>query len=259
MVQYARVGGEGPFSTMFQQEPLADDAMLVRKTWFDACKDHTRRGYEGVRMTRGDPQVVRVLSLDPSVDNFYGIIVADVMVSRDLFRCVVLEVKQMRAGLREIFAEVERIAVQHDIDYFLFEGSLGFHKWYFEDPTYFKYKERFKTIVHKTSVNKNDALYGVQSLAFDFEERHISLPYGDSEGKHMTDVFAKEVLNYPFYSTDDMMMALWFLKFNYRRLKPREAPHARTMRRAGKAWSWWAEEKRQQPIRDAYRKRRVNA
>jgi hypothetical protein len=258
MVQYARVGGEGPFSTMFQQEPLGEDSTLIRKTWFDACKDHARNGYEGVRMVKGDPQVVRVLSLDPSVDNFYGIIVADVLVSREDFRCVILEVKQMRSGLREIFSEIERIAVQHNIDYFLFEGSLGFQKWYFEDPTYFKYKDRFKTVMHKTQVNKNDALYGVQSLAFDFELQHVSLPYGDTEGRLMTNTFAKEALNYPFYTTDDMMMALWFLKFNYRRLKPREAPHARALRNA-KPWSWWADQKAQAPIREAYRKRRVNA
>jgi hypothetical protein len=258
MVQYARVGGEGPFSTMFQQEPLAEDSTLIRKSWFDACKDRARNGYEGVRMSRGDPNWVRVCSVDPSPDNFHGIIVADVLVSKTDFRCVIIEVQQMRSGLRDLVNEVHRIQQTYAIDEFVFEQTT-FAKWFFEDPLYISFKDKFHTTVHKTSVNKNDALYGIQSLAFDFEAGFISMPYADADGRRMTDLFAREALGYPFYTTDDMMMALWFIKYNYRRIRPRGyilEGYKQTSSKAG--WSWWRDLKQQEPIREAYRKRRAS-
>jgi hypothetical protein len=112
-----------------------------------------------------------------------------------------------------------------------------FSKWIFEHPDYVMLKDDFKLIKHKTAANKNDAEYGVQTLAGDFEFNHISLPYADTEGMEMTDLLAKEALNYipGEKNLDDMLMALWFVKFNWRRLKPpvRYAPPTK-----GSGWSW---------------------
>jgi hypothetical protein len=163
----------------------------------------------------------------------------------------------MRSGLRDLVEEVRRIAFQHEIDYFVFEQST-FSKWFFEDPLFLEFKDRFRTIKHKTNVNKNDSLYGIQSLAWDFEDKHISLPYGDPDGKRMTDEFGKEALNYPEYTTDDMLLALWFVKYNWRRLKPTPPDQPlRTYKLPKGAWSWYADQKKQEPVRREFDQRRV--
>jgi hypothetical protein len=237
MIQFERVGGTRPFNALYQQEPSAEGSALIKPEWFDGCKDPTRRGYEGVKDQLSG--VSRVLSVDPSPNKWHGIVLGDLVYDRDQFYFVVIEVKHIFAGnegLRALIADIKRIAESYDIDYLVYEQST-FSKWIFEHPDYVTLKEDFKLIKHKTAANKNDAEYGVQSLAGDFEFNHISLPYGDTEGMEMTDLLGKEALNYipGEKNLDDILMALWFIKFNWRRLRP---PVSYMNAVKGSGWSW---------------------
>jgi hypothetical protein len=234
MVSYERVGGFEAFECMYQQNPSPEGTAIIRPEWFDQCKDRSRDGYVGIK----DQSVIgisRVLSIDPSPDNFHGIIVADLLWSREQFYCVLVEVKRMRSGVRDLIEEVKRCAGMYDLDYLVFEQST-FSKWFFEDPYFLESKHSFKTVKHKTAINKNDSQYGIQSLASDFEYNRISMPFGDPDGVKMTELLGKEALAYPFGDTDDMMMALWFIKYNYRRLKPHD--HVWNRGEIGNGWSW---------------------
>jgi hypothetical protein len=62
-----------------------------------------------------------------------------------------------------------------------------------------------------------------------------------------SELLIKEALEYPQGETDDVLMALWFLKFNYSRLAPRTYDQqARPSRGRGwrvppridSAWNW---------------------
>ena len=234
MNQRERVGGYENFETMFQQNPSPEGSEVFSPAWFHQCKDFTRNGYVGIKET-STAGVSRVLSIDPSPNNYHGIVLADVLWSREQFYCVLIEIKHMRSGLRDLVEDVRRISQSYSIDYLVFEQST-FSKWFFEDPVWIEFRENFRTIKHKTAANKHDAEYGVQSLAGDFEYNRISLPYGDSEGRKMTDLLAKEVIPYPSGDYDDILMALWFIKFNYRRLKP--AFFSNTPETPNQGWSW---------------------
>jgi len=69
---------------------------------------------------------------------------------------------------------------------------------------------------------------GIQSLAIDFEFGRIRLPYGDVEARGQSLMLKAEATQYPHGRTDDLLMALWMLKWNYRDLwllKPRARPN----------------------------------
>lgn len=242
--QYELIGGLQPFETIFQQNPSPEGAAMFRPEWIETCKDRSRNGYDGIKDT-SIVGVSRVLSLDPSPNNFHGIVVGDLVYSREQFYFVLIEMKRMRSGLRDLILDVRRIADSYDIDYLVFEQST-FSKWFFEDPFFMEARNRFKVIKHKTNINKNDAEYGVQSLPADFEFNRISLPYGDYDGQKMSDLLASEALPYPFGDYDDILMALWFVKFNWRRLRPLDKTPVRS--KPGDGWSWMEKMKEQSRV-----------
>jgi hypothetical protein len=83
-----------------------------------------------------------------------------------------------------------------------------------------RYKRTMRIIPHMTSRNKGDAEYGLESLARDFEFGHIVCPYGDADSRAMTELLFEEARSYPEAQYDDILMALWFVKWNWRQLLP---------------------------------------
>jgi hypothetical protein len=63
---------------------------------------------------------------------------------------------------------------------------------------------------------------GVWSLAADFEAGRIRLPWAAAEDQWTSNLLIDEVLSYPNGMTDDVLMALWFIKYNYRQLMPKD-------------------------------------
>ena len=96
----------------------------------------------------------------------------------------------------------------------------------------------------------------MQSLAGDFEFTRISLPYGDDTAKRMTDLLVDEAIIYPSGATNDLLMALWFVKFNYKKLMPtHNLPTRRKGSGTGGGWSWLKQMKGQRnPQDEAYRR-----
>ena len=115
-------------------------------------------------------------------------------------------------------------------------------------------KDRVRFILHHTGVNKNSMEYGVQSLAGDFEFANISLPYGDEEGRRMSDLLASEALVYPEGQTNDILMALWFIKFRYKKLRPIRGLDSYRPGITGQAWSFLSDLRKHKDAKeDAYR------
>jgi len=237
---YVTVGGANAFETMYQQNPMPEGSALVTQAIINSCKDWNRPGGKGYR-TRKDalPAIVRVMSVDPSPSKFNGIVVGDIAVSKDSFTFAVMHVASMKAGIQQVKAECDRLMALYKPDYFIFEES-GFLMWMREDPWFVEIENQVRFIRHKTGVNKNSMEYGVQSLAGDFEFQRISLPYGDDAGRRMTDILANEALQYPDGDTYDTLMALWFVKFNYKNLVPigQRGSYIGGLKAAGSGWGY---------------------
>ena len=234
---YADVGGEGPFWTMYQQQPRPEGEAIFKPEHLEACKDHKRGAFKGFQTDDPFLPVVRVLSVDPSPTKWNGIIVGDLYSNREKFVFAITEVYRLKAGYPALKERVDEIIDRAHPDYFIFEES-GFLKWFNEDPWWVELQDRISVTLHHTGMNKNSQEYGVQSLAGDFEFQNISLPYGDAEGKKMTDLLLDEALVYPSGATDDILMALWFAKFNYKKMSPVRYLPTSTRGAGGGAWSW---------------------
>lgn len=235
---YVRCGGAGPFSTMYQQQPMPEGEALVTQAWIDACKDFDRGAGKGYRKSAdGFPPITTVLSVDPSPTKFNGIVMGELAYHRENFAFAVTHVQRLQAGVRQLQAECDRLIAIHHPDYFIFEES-GFLAWFRDDPWFLDIQKRTKLLLHKTGVNKNSMEYGVQSLAGDFEFQRISLPYGNEEARRMTEMLANEALIYPAGDTSDLLMALWFVKFNHRKLAPVRMLPRRVRGTSEGGWSW---------------------
>jgi hypothetical protein len=224
MVTYERVGGHAVFSTMYQQEPTNEGESVFRPEWWPACWDHNRAGGEGVRVGigRGAIPISRVLSIDPSVRQFHGLIVADVLYDKSRFVPVVIEAKRWRGTQRSIIEEISRALETYKPDYFVFE-DVSFIQWLKEDPFYQEIQQQCRVLPHQTGRNKGDMEMGVESLAREVEFGDIRLPYGDDWGREMSKALMEEANSFPYGVTTDILMALWFIKWNYKKFVPKDA------------------------------------
>jgi hypothetical protein len=222
---YARIGGRAVFETMYQQDPQAADATLVREEWLELCRDYERPVGRGIKAERDGNDflpVVRVASLDPSPTMYNGLIVADVVYSRDQFFICILDIKSFKADLRNLRLEITKVIEKYKPTYFLFEKNIVQY-WAQGDPFIQELRSKVRVLEHTTSASNKFAMEtGLESLSYDFEMGHIRLPYGSHESKAATELLEREARNWTREGRlrDDVLMALWFIKFNWRRLSP---------------------------------------
>lgn len=224
MLQQARVGGSQAFETMFQQDPMPAGSSIVRPEWWDRCRDYDRAGGDGVRYIQdgGYLPVSRVVSLDPSPKMYNGLVVADVVYDRDRFQAWIIETKKFKAPLlKDLLAEVERCVDMYRPDYLVIEFST-FSDWMKEDPVYQRMKSKVRIMPHSTGRNKGDEVLGTEALGGDVEMGNIHLPYGSKWGEEMSKSLEAEFNTYP-HRDYDQLMALWFIKWNWRRFIPANA------------------------------------
>jgi hypothetical protein len=71
-------------------------------------------------------------------------------------------------------------------------------------------------VAHQTNRNKSDENYGVQTLAPHYQAGRVRFPGGGTyfEGKAIFKPMIKELIAWPEGSTDDTVMAHWFLIWN---------------------------------------------
>jgi hypothetical protein len=167
--------------------------------------------------------MARVLSVDPSPTRYTGIIIADVpyFTQNPYFNAVILHMESKVLPARDLIHRMDELLVMYaPIDYLVVEDS-AVSKWLMQDPWYEQVRHRVRVLSHKTTAhNKGDPELGFQSLALEFEFGRIRFPYGDPDGRVMTEDFLTELYGWPQLDYDDRLMALWFIKFVARSLLP---------------------------------------
>lgn len=249
---YADTGSD-LFEAMYQQNPLAEGDALARRAWIYAdgddhpgCLDMLRPAYIPAQQETGI-RTARVMSLDPSPTKYAGLIVADIFHNPNYFDCRIIEITREKMRVRDMIQHLERVVETYEPDYFVFEQNAA-QRWLLQDESIDRLKRRVRIVPHNTGKNKGDPALGVESLSMDFEFGRIRMPYGDAEARSMSELLIQEALTYPQGLTDDLLMALWFIKFNYSRLVPpylngEETKRARGWRvppRLSKGWGWLA-------------------
>lgn len=222
---YTDVGSQN-FEAMYQQNPLPEGERLAQTAWIygdgehRGCLDYDR-GLGEPRILDGDQRPrVRVLSLDPSPTKLAGLVVADVVIDRESFEVEVLEIQHRPLNVRQMMGEIHRVIKNYRPDYFIFEQNAA-QRWLLQDPEMERLRGKVMVLPHTTNRNKADPVLGTASLAVDFEFGRVRLPFGDSDAKQSTQFLLDEAFTWPQGQTDDVLMALWFIKFNHNRLAPR--------------------------------------
>lgn len=220
--------GKNRFECLYQQNPMPAGQMVVRREWIEGsdthvgCLDRDRGAGQGyVTDGPGFFPLVRVLSADPSPTRQAGIMVADVLYSPEQFTATLIHTEGTVFQARDFLARLDELMLMFGpIDYLVIEES-AVSKWIFQDPWWERKKNQVRLLKHSTHAhNKGDQEYGVQSLAVDFEFGRVRLPYGDADGRAMTDKFLGELYTWPEGEYDDQLMALWFIKYVARSLHP---------------------------------------
>jgi len=221
MASYERVGGREAFETLYQQNPMPEGGSTFDPAHIEASRVD-RPGWQGVRSVDNVSKVSRVLSLDPSPSQYNGWVLGDLHFNRENFRFDVMGAWRTKAGsLSALMADVIRVLDEYKPDYFIFEES-GFGRWFYDDPAYYRVKDQVSFVRHKTTgISKHHTEYGFRSMAGDFEMNRITLPAGDQVGRDMTDELTRELVTWPDGQLDDIGMALWFIKYNWLKLRPR--------------------------------------
>ncbi len=253
--RYATIGSSA-FQKSYQQQPIPPDEQLVRPEWIlgpDHDEDPRRGCLDRDRIAGRQPRReghLRLISFDPTITRYAGLIVGDLNTAdRSNFNFVVVEIVRKRLDIRGSIAELDRLCSTYAPSHVLLEENIGWH--FLSNPEFLALQKArsFRLVKHRTQGNKTDPVLGVQSLAVDFEFGRIRLPFGDAESMRQTTLLKTEACEYPYGATDDLLMALWFAKANYRTLsRPRPALQQSTGRWPepllvpGSAWGsggWW--------------------
>lgn len=263
MKSYALVGGKAAFMTMYQQDPTSADATLVKEEWLERCRDYDRAGGRGYYHATGEGYlpVVRVASLDPSPTQYNGLVVADVVSNKDTFFCAVVFAESFKTDWRGIREEIVRVIKDYRPQYFLFEKNIAQY-WAKGDPFIEELRSMVRVLEHTTSAaNKYEAELGLESLSFDFEMGNIRLPYGDVVGAGYSKIIEMEASMWTREGRlrDDVLMALWFIKFNYKRLSPVQFFKNSFRGQEVKPFNYIQRARGKQDVAAEYRKRRALA
>ena len=211
--------GRALFNTMFQGEPEPEGGFIFDEVWINGCRANRPAGMPGP--LPDGVKAVRVAAIDPAPIGWNGAIVGDVWFpEKDTeWRCDVLGVEKWKGGgVRTLQGTIMRLISEYRITHLIIEDS-AVSKALMQEEWFKRLEDRLTVVKHKTQLNKNDAEVGVTSLAVDLEFERISLPCGDERGREMTRLLADQLKVYPHEKEFDLVMALWFLRFNRKRLK----------------------------------------
>jgi hypothetical protein len=222
--------GRDLFESMYQQNPLPNDRRLVLREWIygdeeeggdhPGCLDYDRKaGVPGPDTV----DKVRVMSLDPSPTKFAALVVADIDRSKPYLHAEIIKITRDRMSVRDMIQNIQDTITLYAPQYFIFEQNAA-QRWLLQDSDMDEIKRHVQVLPHTTSQNKADPVLGVETLARDFEKGHIRLPWGSPESQTMSHFLLDEAEVYPQGLTNDVLMALWFIKWNTARLSPRYIP-----------------------------------
>lgn len=218
----------GPYAGCLDRERMLGDPM---PRYWDVQTDGTR-GAEWKWVT--------AVSIDPSPERNTGIILADVRyspTSETPFFAGVRRAIRGRMNVEDMVRELEKLVEDPTInlDYVVFEHN-AFARWFLQDPRFHRFQDKYNVRVekHTTGRNKSDPSYGLQTLAYPFEFGRIRIPWGDGAAQDEMAGLIDEATGYPHGPYNDLLMALWFLAYNYTRLSPIVLPSTAPARDDGR-------------------------
>jgi hypothetical protein len=224
------LAGEDGWAAMWMQAPRGGRNSLALPEWiyggtvdhvqYPGCLDHDRRWGETVSPVRetssGRETVpsIRVVSIDPSDVMYWGILCMDLFKGHGegSYSPVLLDLDRNKHKTASLMTLLEGWKETYDFKVVVLERNIA--KFLIEDDRFqdFIRRTRIKVIYHHTGENKNSRAWGTGTLADDIEHARIRIPNADAESRWKFQYLVKEMLGE--LGTNDLLMSLWFPKFN---------------------------------------------
>lgn len=223
------------FQTVYQQEDVDKEASLIDPAWIDGGIDHTGVSHQGCwdadRNIGKFPSGIEgysVVTADPSPTKYWAVQWWAYNPDTQMQHLLDLQRAPMDApdfldynqdsrkftGLLEDWWQRSNDQ-GHPITHLIVEANAA--QRFMLQYEHFKRWTAIRNVnvvPHQTNRNKSDEGYGVQTLAPHYKAGRVRLPGNDFFGKPTIKPMVKELIQWPEGSTDDCVMAHWFLIWN---------------------------------------------
>ena len=231
-----KINKEDKFNIIYQQEDTDAASSLVQKSWIDGGIDshgkYQRGCWDEGRSAGYVPKGVNgysVITCDPSPTKYWAIMwwIFDPDTQEqhlvDLLRAPMdapdfldwNHYEKQFSGMLDSWRQVA-LAEGHPITHLIVEANAAqrfmlqydhFRRWMSQHG--------IQVTAHQTHRNKSDEEYGVQTLAPHYRDGRVRLPGNPHDGSRTKMMsLVKELTSWPNGSTDDCVMAHWFLIWN---------------------------------------------
>lgn len=237
-----RSDDERTYRTVFQQEDLDPDSVLVNPLWveggvnedtgegFIGCWDAERRMGENPELASARQKPLSVISVDSSPTKYWSI--QRWLYDRDTERRFLIDLHRAKMQVTQalnyntdtgtytgVLEDMVRLAAEqqpsYPVTHLIFETNDA--ERFFTDSSLFQNWARLRGVTliqHETHRNKIDPKYGVEALLPPvYRYGRVRLPgHVGSGSRKRVGQLVHEVTRYPEASTDDCLMAQWFLE-----------------------------------------------
>lgn len=233
------------YRVVFQQEDLDPESALIQKVWIDGgfdrasntshigCWDAERSMWQ--RPTGLKPPFHLVVSVDPSPANWWAMQLWVYEPGTERRYLIALERRRMGSSefidwdldqnrptgfLEEWWQKADEVGLRWHTC--ILEVNTA-QKWLDQSNAAMRWKTlRGVTVLrHTTGPAKTDKDLGIRSVKNHWRTGRIRLPGRPDGSKQQSLLLVNEMLRWPNGTTDDQVMAHWFVEFNLPRIAPR--------------------------------------
>lgn len=209
--EYESLGLPGRFEMRILNKPMPTTGLVFRIGEIrERCLDHSRSvGVDGL------PPMTMIAGIDPASRQTQAAF-AWGWTSTTKY---VIDLETQRAGgFAGAFELIEEWLHRYGIDTFVYEDNSTQIE-FFRDPRFYALKSKYpglQILPHTTGANKHDPELGITTMAPDFHNGNVNLPYGDPESRKKVNEYLAQLAT---WSTDkkmtrrgktDIKMASWF-------------------------------------------------
>ena len=224
------------YQTIYQQEDVDAEASLIQQAWIDGgmdkdgvqaqgCWDTSRnignwpKGITGFSVVTADPSPTKYWAVqwwgyNPETKMQHLIDLARTPMEAPDFLDYNQDTRTYTGLLEEWWVRSNEQG--HPFTYLIVEANAA--QRFMLQYDHFKRWSAIRNVnlvPHQTNRNKSDEAYGVQTLAPHYKAGRVRFPAGDYLGsKSVIKPMVKELVQWPEGSTDDCVMAHWFLIWN---------------------------------------------
>lgn len=249
-VSTIRANREEKWAVLYQQEDVDPDKVLVQRVWIDGginpvsgekhpgCWDHDR-GIAEVPAGISSPWM-SIATCDPSPTRYWSIQwwLYEKATERRYLLDLIRQPMEIDDFLDWDYAkarftgfmqdwQLRSIALGVPISHWIVEINATRFLHQHDHWKRFQALHRVALIPHTTQSNRNDKDFGVQTIGPHYKFGRVRLPGktkvdgGSAPARQTSMRLVDEVTRFPDSSTDDCVLAHWFLEFNLPRLTPR--------------------------------------